>query len=190
MRPVSHDGRLLDRLGRGRCRRSLLRRRRDRHRRLIRVPAAFCGGVGLKPTFGRVPYEGIVETTSRTMCHAGPLGRSVEDAALLFDAIAAADTARSLAGGDVRRLRLAVAEHQSSESLDEDVEAALDEAARVFEVLGVDLVDVAIRDLLWPGPRSGRSHRPRRRRSTTAGSRPGRATTTRWSASGSSAAQP
>ena len=114
----------------------------------IRVPAAFCGVVGLKPTFGRVPYEGIVETTSRTMCHAGPLGRSVEDAALLFDAIAAADTARSLAGGDVRGLRLAVAERQSSESLDEDVEAALDEAARVFEVLGVDLVRVAIPDLL------------------------------------------
>jgi aspartyl-tRNA(Asn)/glutamyl-tRNA(Gln) amidotransferase subunit A len=85
----------------------------------------------LKPTFGRVPYEGIVETTSRTMCHAGPVARSVEDAALVFDAIAAADTAGALVGGDVRGLRLAVAERQSSESLDEDVEAALDEAARL-----------------------------------------------------------
>jgi aspartyl-tRNA(Asn)/glutamyl-tRNA(Gln) amidotransferase subunit A len=113
----------------------------------IRVPAAFCGVVGLKPTFGRIPYAGIVETTSRTMCHVGPVARSVEDAASIFDVLARAETSEALRSGDVRGRRLAVAE-RSDEDLDEEVEAALDEAERVFESLGVELVRHEIPDLL------------------------------------------
>jgi aspartyl-tRNA(Asn)/glutamyl-tRNA(Gln) amidotransferase subunit A len=113
----------------------------------IRVPAAFCGVVGLKPTYGRVPYAGIVETTSRTMAHAGPIGRSAADTAAVFDAIAGDETSATLETS-VRGLRLAVARRRPDESLDADVEAALDEAARAFERLGVEPVEVVLDDLL------------------------------------------
>jgi amidase len=53
----------------------------------IRVPAAWCGIVGLKPTHGLVPYTGIVGI-DQTLDHAGPMARTVEDAALLLQAIA------------------------------------------------------------------------------------------------------
>ena len=62
----------------------------------IRVPAAWCGVVGLKPTHGLVPYAGIVGI-DRTFDHAGPMARSVEAAARLLDVIApAAGAARPL----------------------------------------------------------------------------------------------
>lgn len=54
----------------------------------IRIPAAYCGIVGLKPSFGLVPLDGVFPL-SRSLDHAGPLGRSVEDAALLLACIAA-----------------------------------------------------------------------------------------------------
>src|SRR5688572_32249261 len=52
----------------------------------IRIPAAACGVVGLKPSRGETPLDGIVPL-STTMDHVGPLCRSVEDAAILFDAL-------------------------------------------------------------------------------------------------------
>ena len=52
----------------------------------IRIPAACCGATGLKPTYGRVSCFGVVPL-SWSLDHVGPLGRSAEDCALLFDAI-------------------------------------------------------------------------------------------------------
>ncbi len=56
----------------------------------IRIPAACCGVTGLKPTYGRVSCYGVVPL-SRSLDHVGPLGRSAEDCAILFDAIASYD---------------------------------------------------------------------------------------------------
>ena len=56
----------------------------------IRIPAALCGIVGLKPTFGRVSCHGVVPL-ARSLDHAGPLARSVADAAILLRAIAGRD---------------------------------------------------------------------------------------------------
>jgi amidase len=56
----------------------------------IRVPAAWCGVIGLKPTFGLVPYTGIVGI-DQTFDHAGPMGRSCADVAALLQAIAGKD---------------------------------------------------------------------------------------------------
>lgn len=53
----------------------------------LRVPAALCGVVGFKPTFGRVPTRGIVPL-SWTVDHLGPITRTVEDAAVMFDSLA------------------------------------------------------------------------------------------------------
>jgi len=54
----------------------------------IRIPAAFCGVVGLKPSFGRVPYYPI---SPENLSHAGPIARTVADAALMLDVIAGPD---------------------------------------------------------------------------------------------------
>jgi len=56
----------------------------------IRVPAAWCGVIGLKPTYGLVPYTGIVGI-DQTIDHAGPMGRSSADVAALLQAIAGKD---------------------------------------------------------------------------------------------------
>jgi aspartyl-tRNA(Asn)/glutamyl-tRNA(Gln) amidotransferase subunit A len=58
----------------------------------IRGPAAFCGIVGLKPTYGRVSRAGVL-TLSWTLDHAGPMARTVEDCAYLLQAMAGHDAA-------------------------------------------------------------------------------------------------
>lgn len=56
----------------------------------IRIPASSCGIVGLKPTFGLVPYTGIISII-RTIDHTGPMARNVTDCARLLTAIAGFD---------------------------------------------------------------------------------------------------
>ena len=56
----------------------------------IRIPAAWCGVVGLKPTHGLVPYTGIVGMDA-TFDHTGPMARTVADATLLLEVIAGKD---------------------------------------------------------------------------------------------------
>ena len=50
----------------------------------IRIPSSWCGVVGLKPTFGLVPYTGI-SSIETTFDHAGPMARTVKDCALLLE---------------------------------------------------------------------------------------------------------
>jgi aspartyl-tRNA(Asn)/glutamyl-tRNA(Gln) amidotransferase subunit A len=57
----------------------------------IRIPASLCGVVGIKPTYGRVPVDGIVPL-SWSLDHAGPLTRTVRDAALFLDVMAGRTT--------------------------------------------------------------------------------------------------
>src|SRR6185437_9454074 len=61
-----------------------------------RIPAQFCGVVGMKPTFGLVPRTGVIPTWPYLDTH-GPLARHVADAALLLDAIAGPDSSDGLA---------------------------------------------------------------------------------------------
>src|SRR5688572_13384514 len=74
----------------------------------IRIPAAACGIVGLKPAFGEIPIDGIVPL-SATMDHVGPLCRSVEDAGILYDTLRGAPgetrPARELRGVRIGVLR-------------------------------------------------------------------------------------
>jgi aspartyl-tRNA(Asn)/glutamyl-tRNA(Gln) amidotransferase subunit A len=117
----------------------------------IRVPAAFCGAVGLKPTYGRVPTNGIV-STSWTMCHVGPIARTVEDAALVFGALAG-DARRPRPAG-LAELRLAVAVEPDGEGIDSEVRAATESARKAFEAEGARVEEVELplllaRDVLW-----------------------------------------
>ncbi|MFT8244819.1 amidase [Roseomonas sp. BN140053] len=108
----------------------------------IRQPAAYCGVVGLKPTLGLVPRSGVLPLTF-TLGEPGPLARTVEDCALLLDAIAGTATApqlsENLAGLRVGVLRTFFAGPavRASEAVVDAVEGALS----LFATLGARLED-------------------------------------------------
>src|SRR6266550_4378554 len=73
----------------------------------IRIPSAACGLVGLKPTIGELSTEGV-GPLSTTMDHIGPICRSVEDAAILYDVLRGGSARPSGKPIDLRRLKLAI----------------------------------------------------------------------------------
>lgn len=107
----------------------------------IRIPAAACGTVGLKPTYGDVPTEGIVPL-SRTLDHAGPLTRSVLDAWLVYRCLVGRPVHGDWSPRPARDLRLAVLRTYFCDVLDSDVRSRFEGAvdglrkggARVAEV--------------------------------------------------------
>jgi aspartyl-tRNA(Asn)/glutamyl-tRNA(Gln) amidotransferase subunit A len=121
----------------------------------IRQPAAFCGVVGLKPTYGRVSRYGLVAFAS-SLDHVGPFTRDVRDAAMLLGAIAGQDPrdatsvpdpvpdyVAALAGG-VRGLRLGIPREYFSEGIDPDVERPVREAIRVLRDLGATTEEISL----------------------------------------------
>lgn len=124
----------------------------------VRIPASFCGLVGLKPTFGRVSNAGVLPLDS-TLDSVGPMTRSVRDAALLFQAIAGPDPADPHTWGqpceevveelegEVDNLRLCLPREYFWKEVDPEVEAAAKEAARVFADLGVRVDEVSLKEL-------------------------------------------
>lgn len=111
----------------------------------VRHPAAACGIVGMKPTYGRVSLEGVIPLAP-SLDHVGPLTRSVRDNALMLQALAgrgAPDFAASI-GAPVRRMRVGVPERFIA-TVDHSAEvcAAFDRALAVLQALGVELVPIA-----------------------------------------------
>lgn len=107
----------------------------------IRVPAALCGVVGFKPTFGLVPTAGIVPL-AWTMDHIGPLAASVADAACLVDAIATPSLGLlAQAGGPITGMRVGVPV-AAFEGAEPAVELAVRSALRLLETHDIVLVDV------------------------------------------------
>lgn len=116
----------------------------------IRIPAALCGIVGLKPTFGRVSVADVVPLSPRLDC-VGPLARSAADAALLLDPIfvrGKKEMPLRCAGKSTdkfrRKVRLGVPRKFFFESVDENVWLVFDEALRALRKLGAQLIDVSI----------------------------------------------
>lgn len=119
----------------------------------IRIPAALNGCVGLKPTFGRVSKRGVLPM-SWQFDHPGPIARTVEDAAILLQAIAGYDPGdfatvpmpvpdyRAALGRGVKGLRIGVARDQFFALLDAEVRIAVEEALEVFRSLGAEVIDV------------------------------------------------
>jgi aspartyl-tRNA(Asn)/glutamyl-tRNA(Gln) amidotransferase subunit A len=113
----------------------------------IRQPAAFCGVLGLKPTYGRVSRYGLIAFAS-SLDQIGPFARDVEDAALLLGAIAGADPMDSTAvdvpvpdyraalGLGIEGMRIGVPAEYFIEGMDPEVEAAVREAIATLETLG------------------------------------------------------
>jgi len=109
----------------------------------IRIPAAACGLVGLKPTFGEVSVDGVVPL-SKTFDHVGPLARSVSYAWIVYRALLGAAPARPPAPAPVNGLRLAVPRRYFCDVLDDDVRKRFEESIASLAAAGarVDEVDI------------------------------------------------
>ncbi|WP_349826843.1 amidase [Brevibacterium litoralis] len=121
----------------------------------IRIPAALCGAVGLKPTFGRAGRSGVA-SLSWSLDHVGPLTRNVMDAALVMDAMSGFDPGDpgsvSFTGGDiadqagasVAGLRVGVPTNVYTERLEAGMEENWRATLSVLEGMGAELVEVEI----------------------------------------------
>ena len=119
----------------------------------IRQPAAFCGVVGLKPTYGRVSRYGLLAFAS-SLDQIGPFARTVADAALVLASLSGADPCDAttadvpvpdFAGaltGDAKGVRVGVPRAFVSEGVDEDVRRAFEGALDMLRAAGATLVDV------------------------------------------------
>lgn len=124
----------------------------------IRIPAAFCGVVGLKPTFGRVSRHGVFPL-GHSLDHIGPFAKCVADTALVYQTTCGFDSrddstvnlvpdfAVCLPHPRLDGKKIGVPRNFYFEKLDPEVEAATRKALTVFEELGAQLVDIEVPDV-------------------------------------------
>jgi aspartyl-tRNA(Asn)/glutamyl-tRNA(Gln) amidotransferase subunit A len=110
----------------------------------IRIPAAACGIVGLKPTYGEVSTEGVVPL-SRTFDHLGPLAQSVTDAFLVYHALLGDHIAAPPAPMPMGGVRIAVARKYFCDLLDDEVRARFEDAIERLKTAGAHVDDIEIR---------------------------------------------
>ncbi|MDE2000972.1 MAG: Asp-tRNA(Asn)/Glu-tRNA(Gln) amidotransferase subunit GatA [Patescibacteria group bacterium] len=125
----------------------------------IRQPAAFCGVVGLKPTYGSVSRSGLMAMAS-SLDQIGPFAKTVEDAAILYNEIkgydpldatsdprADADVSKALLNptlGQIKKLRVGIPEEYFIDGLDPRVRTKVEEAIGVLKSLGVEVKPVSL----------------------------------------------
>ena len=121
----------------------------------IRQPAAFCGLVGLKPTYGSVSRYGLVAFAS-SLDQIGPIGRSVEDVATLYSAICGKDKMDATSAvlsqhdftkglnGDVHGLRIGVPKEYFGDGVDENVKVAVYKAIDELKNAGAVVKEVSL----------------------------------------------
>lgn len=121
----------------------------------IREPAALCGCVGIKPTYGRVSGRGVIPL-SWSLDHVGPLARTVEDAAIVLQAVAGYDAGditscdvavTDYVGAlreDTRTLRVGVAREYFFDDLDAEVATAMEHAVRGLATLVAEVKEVRL----------------------------------------------
>ena len=118
----------------------------------VREPAAFCGIVGLKPTYGRVSTRGVFPL-SPSLDHVGPLCRNVRDTALLLQAIAGYDRLDTTsvdfpvdsyteALNTTTKPRIGIVRRPFFDDLDPEIENATNEALKQFSNLSADVLEV------------------------------------------------
>jgi aspartyl-tRNA(Asn)/glutamyl-tRNA(Gln) amidotransferase subunit A len=121
----------------------------------IREPAALCGVVGLKPTYGRVSAWGVIPL-SWSLDHVGPIAATVADAAVILQAIAGFD-ATDINSEDIpvadyvaglgnrpKTLRIGVPRAYFFEGLDAEIESAMKQALSVLSTLGADIREIQL----------------------------------------------
>jgi aspartyl-tRNA(Asn)/glutamyl-tRNA(Gln) amidotransferase subunit A len=121
----------------------------------IRQPAAFCGVVGIKPTYGRVSRWGVVAFAS-SLDQVGPLARTVGDAALILETICGFDPHDSTSldqpvprftealTGEVKGLRVGIPAEYFAGTIDDEVRSAVQRAAASLQERGAELVDISL----------------------------------------------
>lgn len=126
----------------------------------IRLPAAFCGIVGVKPTYGLVSRAGVLPL-SWSLDHCGPLTRTVEDAALILNAIVGHDHADPASAervtpdlttaldGRVQGIRVGLLREYLGENVHPEVAAAVRTAARDLERLGTRVEEVSVPEVAY-----------------------------------------
>ncbi len=121
----------------------------------IRLPASFCGIVGLKPTYGRVSRYGLIAFAS-SLDQIGPFARSVEDAALLLEIISGYDKNDSTSLNlpvpnyaaalkkDIKGLKIGVIKELLGEGVAPDVKKAIENAIDTYKSLGAEIVEISL----------------------------------------------
>ncbi|MEE1024960.1 MAG: Asp-tRNA(Asn)/Glu-tRNA(Gln) amidotransferase subunit GatA [Acutalibacteraceae bacterium] len=115
----------------------------------IRQPASFCGIVGLKPTYGAVSRYGLIAYAS-SFDQIGPITTTVEDTAIVFDAISGKDKMDSTCsgakettvdklGGSIKGMKIGIVS-EYFDGIRDDVRTAMEEAIRKYEELGAEIV--------------------------------------------------
>jgi aspartyl-tRNA(Asn)/glutamyl-tRNA(Gln) amidotransferase subunit A len=113
----------------------------------IRVPSSFCGVVGLKPTHGRLPMQGVMPL-SPTMGCAGPMAASVEDVALGYSALTRQPDRTVSADGSLAGMRIGrIRDGYFARLIHPQVRAALDHVADTLVDAGAVTVDVSLPDM-------------------------------------------
>src|SRR5262245_35022970 len=123
----------------------------------IREPAAFCGIVGLKPTYGRVSARGAFPL-SLSLDHVGPICRTVGDAALMLEVIAGYDEfdpttvdvptqKYSDTLNPTEKLRIGVAKRLFFDGLDPAIATSLEQAIKVITAISADVIEVELPDV-------------------------------------------
>jgi aspartyl-tRNA(Asn)/glutamyl-tRNA(Gln) amidotransferase subunit A len=111
----------------------------------IRIPASYCGVVGLKPTFGRVSLHGV-QALSPSLDHAGPLARSCADAALMLEGMTAGTIHTPPV--ELAALRIGILRHPGAEKfLQQDVQALFDEVVAVLKKAGAQVRPIQLAGL-------------------------------------------
>lgn len=126
----------------------------------IRQPASFCGVVGIKPTYGRVPRYGLIAYASSFDC-IGPFSNTVYDSALILNAIAGVDD-RDASTSDIpvpdytasvtkpnSKIKIGIPEEYFGEGLDEQVKVKVMDALKKLEEAGAELVPIHLPHLKY-----------------------------------------
>ncbi|MCK5779714.1 MAG: Asp-tRNA(Asn)/Glu-tRNA(Gln) amidotransferase subunit GatA [Psychrilyobacter sp.] len=123
----------------------------------IRQPAAFCGIVGLKPTYGRVSRYGLMAFAS-SLDQIGPMGKSVEDVAKLLNVIAGYDEMDATSmevevpdytaslDGNIKGMKIGVPKEYFIEGLDENIKKVTEDAIENYRKLGAEIVPISLKN--------------------------------------------
>ena len=121
----------------------------------IRQPAAFCGVVGLKPTYGRISRYGLVAFAS-SLDQIGPFTKDVRDAATLLGVLSGVDARDSTSvpqpvpnyvaalDGNIKGLKLGLPREYMIGGIEPEVKAAVDAAVKQYEKLGAEIVEISL----------------------------------------------
>lgn len=126
----------------------------------IRLPASFCGVVGMKPTYGRVSRYGLIAFAS-SLDQIGPFARSVEDAANLLEVISGHDPKDSTSlnlpvehysanlNDDIKGKKVGVIKELLAEGVTDDVQKAIENAIETYKKAGCEIVEISLPKLKY-----------------------------------------